>query len=140
MTKQELDEVLEGLNLTRKRFCEKLGINYMTFNNNWGTKTPIPQYAISWLELYKTAQIYEKILEIKNIKIRESKGSNFTRKDFDERLKELHLTRKNFSEMAGVRYANLSHWDCKYPTPLWVENWLNAYDYAEKFKRLEIQL
>ncbi|TLE15950.1 hypothetical protein LS72_005165 [Helicobacter apodemus] len=141
MTKQELDEVLKGLNLTRKSFCEKLGVNYKTMNNHWDTKNPIPQYAISWLEIYKTAQKYEQFIEIlKNDCIVESQltkvDKSFTKEDFVSRLKTLNLTRSEFCEKVGIGYSTPTTWNLS--IPLWVEAWLNTYENAENFKKLEI--
>lgn len=102
MTKQEFDEALKGLKLSRKEFCGKLGVNYKTMTNHWGSKNPIPQYAISWLELYKTAQKYEQFIKIlrqnRTLKVDTSESQSFTKADFDARLKELISRAQNFAK------------------------------------------
>lgn len=115
MTREEFDEKLKGLNLTRKEFCEKLNVNYKTMTNHWGRKNPIPQYALSWLELYKTAQKYEQFIEIlrqnRTLKVDTSESQSFTKADFDARLKELNLTRTEFCEKAGIGYSTPTTWN-----------------------------
>ena len=68
--------------------------------NHWGSKNPIPQYAISWLELYKTAQKYEQFIKIlrqnRTLKVDTSESQSFTKADFDARLKELISRAQNF--------------------------------------------
>ena len=145
MTKQEFNEALKALNLTKKDFCEKLRVKFITLEKNWGVKYPIPQYAISWLELYKTAQKYEQLAEILEnhhalksfIKKVEKADKVFTRKDFDLRLKELKLSRAEFCEKAGISYITPNSWDKYSPVPLWVEAWLNTYENVENVKKLE---
>ncbi len=147
MTKQEFNKTLKELNLTKKEFCEKLRIKSITLENNWGIKYPIPYYAISWLEIYKTAQKYEQFIEIlKNhhdlnniIKEKPKETSQFfKRKDFDLKLKALNLTRREFCQKVGIAYSTPNSWDKYSPIPLWVEAWLNTYENAENFKKLEI--
>lgn len=115
MTKQGFDEALKGLKLSRKEFCGKLGVNYKTMTNHWGSKNPIPQYAISWLELYKTAQKYEQFIKIlrqnRTLKVDTSESQSFTKADFDARLKELNLTRTEFCEKAGIGYSTPTAWN-----------------------------
>ncbi len=142
MTKQEFNKTLKELNLTKKEFCEKLRINYTSLVSSWFRVVPIPQYAISWLEIYKTAQKYEQFAEIfkkefifKNTIQEES--TKFTRKEFDIRLQELKLTRLEFCKKVGMNENSiLSNWDRQSPIPLWVESWLNTYENAKNFKIL----
>lgn len=140
MIREEFDEKLKGLNLTRKEFCEKLNVNYKTMTNHWDRKNPIPQYAISWLELYKTAQKYEQFIEIlqknRTLKVEKNESQSFTKADFDARLKELNLTRTEFCEKVGLGYSTPTTWS-NAPVPLWVEAWLDTYANAESFKQLQ---
>ena len=145
MTKQEFNEALKALNLTKKDFCEKLRINYASLVGSWFRVVPMPQYAISWLELYKTAQKYEQFAEILEnhpalkgfIKKADKADKTFTRKDFDSRLKGLKLSRAEFCQMVGISYVTPNSWDKYSPIPLWVEAWLNTYENVENVKKLE---
>ena len=144
MTKQEFNEALKALNLTKKEFCEKLRVNYTSLVSSWFRVVPIPQYAISWLELYKTAQKYEQFAEIfkKEFILKDTirqESTSFTRKEFEARLQELKLTRIEFCKKVGMNENSiLANWDRQSPIPLWVEAWLNTYENTENFKKLEI--
>ncbi|RDU64557.1 hypothetical protein [Helicobacter ganmani] len=141
MTKQEFNEALKALNLTKKEFCEKLRVNYTSLVSSWFRVVPIPQYAISWLELYKTAQKYEQVAEIfkKEFIFKGQESTSFTRKEFEARLQELKLTRIEFCKKVGMNENSiLANWDRQSPIPLWVEAWLNTYENTENFKKLEI--
>ena len=143
MTKQEFNETLKTLNLTKKDFCEKLRINYASLVGSWFRVVPVPQYAISWLELYKTAQKYEQLAEIleKDLIFKNTAQAEFTpltRQEFEARLQELKLTRAEFCEKVGMSENSIfSNWDRQSPIPLWVEAWLNTYENAQRFHKLE---
>ncbi|WP_416862463.1 hypothetical protein, partial [Helicobacter ganmani] len=67
-------------------------------------------------------------------------SQTFTRKDFDLKLKELNLTRREFCQKVEIAYSTPNSWDKYSPIPLWVEAWLNTYENVENFKKLEILL
>ncbi len=72
MKKQEFDETLKRINISRKDFAELSGIQYTTVGK-WNDKDrPIPPWVKSWLENYIKAKSYsdvrDKVLEIEGIK------------------------------------------------------------------------
>ncbi len=51
-----------------------------------------------------------------------------TKKEFDKTLKDINLTRQEFSDITDVAYSTISNWsDEKKPIPGWVESWLENY-------------
>ncbi len=47
---------------------------------------------------------------------------------FNNRIKELELSRKDFAEKTNMAYSSVSNWhDEKKPIPGWVESWLENY-------------
>ena len=61
-----------------------------------------------------------------------------TNEDFEKRLKESGLTKKEFARMADVSYGMVVNWGR--PTqsiPYWVESWLELYGKNQKFENLK---
>lgn len=51
MDKEELKELLQQANLTKKEFAGIIGISFGALNN-WGSTQNIPYWVKSWLENY----------------------------------------------------------------------------------------
>ncbi len=62
MTKDELKKQLKKAGLSKKEFCEIVGLSYQSVNN-WGSSKNIPHWVDSWLELYVESKFYR---ELKN--------------------------------------------------------------------------
>lgn len=53
------------------------------------------------------------------------------KKDFDKKLDDLKLSRKDFADLTGLAYSSVSNWhDEKKPVPSWVGSWLENYQKA----------
>ncbi|ENU2792769.1 hypothetical protein ACE4NI_001660 [Campylobacter jejuni] len=52
-------------------------------------------------------------------------------KDFEKKLKELKLSKKDFVEIIGMPYQTLMNWKAKGKTPKWVDSWLENYEYKK---------
>lgn len=63
MTKKELTEKLESINLTKKEFAELANISYSTVNNWNDINKPVPTWVESWLENYIKAKVSDTIIE-----------------------------------------------------------------------------
>lgn len=56
-----------------------------------------------------------------------------TKKEFDLRLEQLGLSRKDFAELSGIAYKSMSsNWKEDKEVPSWVEPFLNLYEKALK--------
>lgn len=56
-----------------------------------------------------------------------------TKKEFDEKLKSLDLTRQTFAQQTGISYGAITNWhDVNKPIPSWVDSWLDNYDKARR--------
>lgn len=54
------------------------------------------------------------------------------KKDFDEKIKNLGLSRQDFCNLTGLAYSSVSNWnDESKPIPKWVESWLENYEKAK---------
>ena len=52
-----------------------------------------------------------------------------TKKEWNEKLKELNLKRKEFCRITGLKYSSISNWGAKKnPFPLWLRSWLENYE------------
>ena len=50
------------------------------------------------------------------------------KKEFDEKLKDLNIDRKTFSELTETSYNTVTNWnDENKPIPKWVKSWLEHY-------------
>lgn len=56
-----------------------------------------------------------------------------TYENFSNKLKQLGLTREEFSKLVGMKYNSVANWKSK-EIPAWVDSWLENY---EKLKVLE---
>jgi len=63
------------------------------------------------------------------------------RDDFNQKLNEAQLTRKEFAALLGLNYQSVNGWGSNdREFPYWVESWLNLYVENEKYKRLKKSL
>jgi len=61
-----------------------------------------------------------------------------TNEDFEKILKELGLTKKEFSRQVDVSYGGVVNWGRATQTiPNWVESWLTLYKEKKKFENLK---
>lgn len=60
-----------------------------------------------------------------------------TKKEFDERLDSLGITRQIFAQLTGLSYGSVTNWsDEKKPVPSWVSSWLDNYKDAQSMKQV----
>lgn len=58
------------------------------------------------------------------------KDKKMTKKDFDEALKNIGLSRQDFCNITGLAYSSVSNWnDEKKPIPAWVDSWIQNYKF-----------
>ncbi|EAJ5113698.1 hypothetical protein CYA75_06545, partial [Campylobacter coli] len=51
------------------------------------------------------------------------------KREFDEKIKSLGLTRQDFCNITGLAYSSVSNWnDNNKPIPIWVDSWLINYE------------
>ncbi|MCW1345427.1 hypothetical protein OLQ15_02125 [Campylobacter jejuni] len=51
------------------------------------------------------------------------------KREFDEKIKSLGLTRQDFCNITGLAYSSVSNWnDNNKPIPIWVDTWLLNYE------------
>jgi phenylalanine-4-hydroxylase len=62
--------------------------------------------------------------------------TEFTHKEFMEKLNALNLKRKEFAELTGINYNTVLNWTYK-PMPAWVESWLSYYSDSVQLKALQ---
>ena len=63
-----------------------------------------------------------------------------TNADFENKLKALSLTKRDFSVLCGGSYNNIAGWKQKGKTPEWVESYLGFYDKARKYDEIKAKL
>lgn len=52
-------------------------------------------------------------------------------KNFEKKLAELNLTKKEFANLVGAVYNGVVNWNTKGETPKWVDSWLENYAKAK---------
>ncbi len=61
-----------------------------------------------------------------------------TNEDFEHRLKELGLTKKEFARQVDVSYGGVVNWGRPTQTiPNWVASWLELYKKSKQFENLK---
>ena len=60
--------------------------------------------------------------------------------DFENKLKELGLNKRDFSELCGLGYTTITNWRGFGKTPEWVESYLEFYDKARKYDEIKAKL
>ena len=63
-----------------------------------------------------------------------------TNTDFENKLKALKLTKRDFSELCGLGYTTITNWRGFGKTPEWVESYLEFYDKARKYDEIKAKL
>lgn len=63
-----------------------------------------------------------------------------TNADFENKLKELKLNKRDFSVLCGGSYNNIAGWKQKGKTPEWVESYLEFYELAQRYKAIVANL
>lgn len=64
LTRDEFNNMLKGSNLTKRDFCNIVGLNYNSVNN-WGSgDIKVPDWVKSWLRNYEKSKRYDKIKEL----------------------------------------------------------------------------
>ncbi|AJC85507.1 hypothetical protein IMC75_08410 (plasmid) [Campylobacter peloridis] len=57
------------------------------------------------------------------------------KKEFDEKIKSLGLTRQDFCNITGLAYSSVSNWnDNNKPIPIWVDSWIENYKYKKFYE------
>ncbi|WP_139471154.1 hypothetical protein [Campylobacter armoricus] len=51
--------------------------------------------------------------------------------EFEKKLNELKLTKKEFANIVGANYNGIVNWNAKGETPKWVDSWLLNYEKAK---------
>lgn len=60
-----------------------------------------------------------------------------TKKEFDDKLKSVGITRQDFSDMTGLSYGAINNWnDETKPIPSWVEPFLKNYIKAKDMDKV----
>lgn len=52
-------------------------------------------------------------------------------RDFEKKLDEVGLNKKEFSRLVGMGYNCVVNWNSKGRTPKWVDSWLDNYKKAK---------
>lgn len=63
MKKQEFDETLKKIGLSRQEFAEMTELAYSTISNWHDEKKPVPGWVKSWLDNYVKAKDMDKVVE-----------------------------------------------------------------------------
>lgn len=59
------------------------------------------------------------------------------KKDFDDILKKINLSRQEFANKTGLSYGAVGNWnDESKPVPSWVESWLENYIKAKDIEKI----
>lgn len=60
-----------------------------------------------------------------------------TKEKFDNLLRDLELSRQEFSNITGIAYSTINNWhDEKKPIPSWVDSWLENYIKAKDMDKV----
>ena len=62
--------------------------------------------------------------------------------EFKSTLKELGLSKHEFSNMVGFTYNSINNWNnhINKPVPTWVDSWLENYRLAKRYKEIKERL
>lgn len=65
-------------------------------------------------------------------------GTIMTNDEFEKKLKEIKLTKKEFARLVDVSYGGVVNWGRSTQTiPNWVKSWLELYKENKKFENLK---
>jgi len=56
-----------------------------------------------------------------------------TKEKYNEKLKELGITKKELASMLGVAEQTVNNWGSTNKVPYWIESWLNNYEKAKTY-------
>ena len=62
MSKDEFNDTLNALGLSRAEFCELTGLAYSSVSN-WSNEKPPPKWVRSYLVLYAKAKAFDEVIE-----------------------------------------------------------------------------
>ena len=61
-----------------------------------------------------------------------------TRDDFNELLKRVNLSKKEFAELVGVQYSSVNNWGSgKFGVPYWVKSWIENYEKSTRYEKIK---
>ncbi|MBK1999966.1 hypothetical protein JG678_00695 [Campylobacter sp. 2018MI35] len=60
-----------------------------------------------------------------------------TNANFEKKIQELKLSKKDFVEIIGMPYQTLMNWKAKNETPIWVDSWFQKYEDAREFYNIK---
>ena len=60
--------------------------------------------------------------------------------EFENKLKELGLSKRDFSELCGAEDTGIAKWNQKVKTANWVKSYLEFYDKARKYDEIKAKL
>lgn len=56
---------------------------------------------------------------------------------FEQFLKDVGLSKKDFSSLVGMNYNSVTNWNKSDKIPQWVESWLKLYAENKELKKLK---
>lgn len=56
---------------------------------------------------------------------------------FEEILKSINLSKKDFSDTTGVAYQTIINWGSTNKVPSWVDTWLDNYIKAKSYEEIK---
>ncbi|WP_249321669.1 MULTISPECIES: XRE family transcriptional regulator [unclassified Campylobacter] len=66
LTRDEFNNLLKSASLSKREFCDIIGLNYNSINN-WGSgDIKVPEWVESWIENYKFKSRFHEVKEIVN--------------------------------------------------------------------------
>jgi transcriptional regulator with XRE-family HTH domain len=68
------------------------------------------------------------------------KKSKLSKESFIKLLKENNINQKELAEILGIAEVTVNKWFVKTKMPLWVENYLEIYNEANKYKNILLKL
>ena len=57
--------------------------------------------------------------------------------EFNENLKELNLSKKDFAEQVGMNYASVTNWKHSKSLPNWLDSWMKYYKRAKNYEMIK---
>ncbi|NUW25059.1 helix-turn-helix domain-containing protein [Arcobacter butzleri] len=68
------------------------------------------------------------------------KKSKLSKESFIKILKENNINQKELAEILGIAEVTVNKWFIKTKMPLWVENYLEIYNEANRYKNILLRL
>ena len=63
-----------------------------------------------------------------------------TYKEFNDKLAELGLNKRDFASICELNYTSVTNWGGKDEVAGWVRSWLENYDKARKYDEIKAKL